>query len=237
MQKLRNLVLRLGVVALAALVAVAASAGHHEKSEQKKAPQAAAAGKKGVEAIEAFIATKSIDTAANNWKMRLPKPPQVEFDEGQKIFWNLTTNQGDIKVQLMPEVAPMHVSSTVYLTTLGFYDDTVFHRVIPGFMAQGGDPLGRGSGGPGYQYDGEFDPDVKHDKGGLLSMANRGPGTDGSQFFLTFTATPWLDGKHTIFGKVVKGKGTLKKLEARGSKPQGRPTEPLFLEKATITLE
>jgi cyclophilin family peptidyl-prolyl cis-trans isomerase len=161
----------------------------------------------------------------------------VEFDPKQKIYWNLTTSQGDIKIRLMPGVAPMHVSSTIYLTTLGFYDNTRFHRVIPGFMAQGGDPLGRGTAGPGYQYDGEFDPKVKHDRGGLLSMANRGPGTDGSQFFLTFVPTPHLDGKHTIFGEVVKGKGTLKKLEARGSRGQGRPTEPLFLEKATITVE
>jgi len=239
MQKIRNVVQRLGIGALVCLVAVAAAAAHHEKaeSEKKEAAPAEASGKTGVEAIEAFIASKSIGTEANNWKLRLPKPPQVAFDLKQKIYWNLTTNQGDIKIRLMPEVAPMHVSSTIYLTTLGFYDDTTFHRVIPGFMAQGGDPLGRGSGGPGYQYDGEFDPNVKHNKGGLLSMANRGPGTDGSQFFLTFVPTPHLDGKHTIFGEVVKGKGTLKKLEARGSRGRGKPTEPLFLEKATITVE
>ena len=222
---------------LASILAGATLAGHHEQGESHEHPAAAEEGDlKGVAAIEAFIAEKQVSTASNNWKIRLPKPPKVEFDPDEKIFWNLTTNVGDIKVRLWPDKAPMHVSSTIYLTTLGFYDDTLFHRVIPQFMAQGGDPLGRGTGGPGYQYDGEFDSGVKHDKPGLLSMANRGPGTDGSQFFLTFRATPWLDGKHTLFGQVVKGKGTLKKLEARGTR-SGKPTERLVLEKATITVE
>jgi cyclophilin family peptidyl-prolyl cis-trans isomerase len=143
---------------------------------------------------------------------------------------------GSLKVKLDPKVAPMHVTSTIYLTELGFYDGTKFHRVITGFMAQGGDPLGRGSGGPGYQYAGEFDPKLKHDKPGLLSMANAGPNTDGSQFFLTFVATPWLDGKHTLFGEVVEGMGTLKELERRGS-PAGATREELLLRKARITVE
>ena len=223
------------IALLVALAAGAGLAGHHEKGENKQL-EPGKSGFMGVAAIEAFIAEKKISTDTNNWKIRLPKPPQVAFDPNQKIFWNLTTSLGEIRVRLWPEVAPMHVSSTIYLTTLGFYDDTLFHRVIPQFMAQGGDPLGRGTGGPGYQYDGEFDPNVKHDRPGLLSMANRGPGTDGSQFFLTFAATPWLDGKHTLFGKVVKGKGTLEKMEARGSR-NGRTSERIVLEKATITVE
>ena len=127
------------------------------------------------------------------------------------------------------------MTSTVYLTTLGFYDDVVFHRVIPEFMAQGGDPTGTGRGGPGYQYAGEFSPKVVHDRGGLLSMANAGPGTDGSQFFLTFAATPWLDGKHTIFGELASGMETLKKLAAKGTR-DGRPTAKLVIQKATIEI-
>jgi cyclophilin family peptidyl-prolyl cis-trans isomerase len=111
-----------------------------------------------------------------------------------------------------------------------------FHRVIDGFMAQGGDPLGNGTGGPGYSYDGEFDKAVKHDAPGKLSMANRGPGTDGSQFFLTFVATPHLDGKHTIFGEVAEGMGTVRELEKRGSRG-GKTTEPLMIERATISVE
>jgi len=191
-----------------------------------------------LKACESFIAGQKIDLSApaGSWKYKLPKPPQFDFDPEETIFWNLKTNKGDIKVKLMPEVAPMHVSSTVYLTFLGFYDGISFHRVIPDFMAQGGCPLGNGTGGPGYKYAGEFDPKVKHDRPGLLSMANAGPSTDGSQFFLTFAATPWLDGKHTIFGEVVEGMDTMKVLESLGT-PPGTPKEKLLIEKATIEVK
>jgi cyclophilin family peptidyl-prolyl cis-trans isomerase len=130
----------------------------------------------------------------------------------------------------------MHASSTIYLSRLGFYDGLKFHRVINGFMAQGGCPLGTGTGGPAYKYDGEFDRNTRHDRPGLLSMANAGPGTDGSQFFLTFVPTPHLDGKHTIFGEVVEGADTLKALEKRGSR-SGATTEPLVMNKTTIEVE
>ena len=189
-----------------------------------------------VGAIDAFIGEAAIDRAKPRWKNGLPKPPQVEFDSDKTYFWYLDTNVGRIKVKLMPEVAPMHVSSTVYLTRLGFYDEVLFHRVIPRFMAQGGDPNGTGRGGPGYNYAGEFDPAVRHDRPGLLSMANAGPGTDGSQFFLTFVPTPHLDGKHTIFGEVVEGKDTLAALEARGSRG-GRTQEKMVINKATVDVE
>jgi cyclophilin family peptidyl-prolyl cis-trans isomerase len=206
------------------------SAGSNEADLQEKEELMSLA------AIEAFIAEQNIDTSGSSWKTKLPKPPMASFGEDETIYWMLETNVGDIKIELLPQVAPMHVTSTIYLTKLGFYDDVVFHRVIDGFMAQGGDPLGRGTGGPGYQYDGEFDPSVRHDKPGLLSMANAGPGTDGSQFFLTFVPTPHLDGKHTIFGVVVDGMDTVKALEARGSR-SGRTTEPLQIETATIVVE
>ena len=136
--------------------------------------------------------------------------------------------------------APMHVSSTLYLTRLGFYDGTRFHRVIQGFMAQGGDPKGNGSGGPGYKYGGEFHPAAKHDQGGTLSMANAGPRTDGSQFFLTFKATPALDGRHTVFGRVEDpdSLATLKKIESLGApRDPGRPQREIRLEQATILIE
>jgi cyclophilin family peptidyl-prolyl cis-trans isomerase len=185
--------------------------------------------------IDKFIAEKKIDTAKSGWKTSVPKPPKLTFTAGKKYQWVLQTNKGTITVTLLPDVAPMHVSSTIYLTRLGFYDGLPFHRVITGFMAQGGDPLGNGTGGPGFEYDGEFSPSVKHDKPGKLSMANRGPGTDGSQFFLTFVPTPWLDGKHSIFGEVTGGMDVLKKLEAAGSQG-GAPKEPLAIEKAIITV-
>jgi cyclophilin family peptidyl-prolyl cis-trans isomerase len=148
----------------------------------------------------------------------------------------MVTNKGPIVIRFMPATAPMHVTNFIYLTKLGFYDGLSFHRVITGFMAQGGDPLGNGMGGPGYAFAGEFAPNVKHDKPGLLSMANAGPNTDGSQFFLTFVATPWLDGKHTLFGEVVEGMDVMKKLEAAGSQ-SGKTSEPLKIEKVTIEVK
>jgi cyclophilin family peptidyl-prolyl cis-trans isomerase len=141
-----------------------------------------------------------------------------------------------MKITLKPDVAPMHVSSTIYLTRLGFYDGLTFHRVIPKFMAQGGDPLGTGTGGPGYRYDGEFAPDAKHDKRGTLSMAHAGPGTDGSQFFITFGPTPHLDQRHTVFGEVTDGVAVLDKIEAAGS-ASGATSEPITIVKATIVVE
>jgi cyclophilin family peptidyl-prolyl cis-trans isomerase len=189
-----------------------------------------------IAAIDEFITSESVDKSASGWKTKLNKPPQVEFSDGKTYYWTLKTNVGDIKIKLFPQVAPMHVSSTIYLARLGFYDDVIFHRVISGFMAQGGDPLGRGTGGPGYKYEGEFSDSVKHDKPGILSMANAGPGTDGSQFFLTFVATPHLDGKHTIFGEIVEGMDTVRALEQRGSR-SGRPSETLTIEKAEIVVE
>ncbi|MGB2807707.1 MAG: peptidylprolyl isomerase [Sedimentisphaerales bacterium] len=170
---------------------------------------------------------------ANAWKLKLKKPELMKFDSGKDYFWILETNKGTIRIKLMPDVAPMHVTSTIFLTKKGFYDGIAFHRVIPGFMAQGGCPLGTGRGGPGYKYTGEFKPNVKHDRPYLLSMANAGPGTDGSQFFLTFKATPWLDGKHTIFGEIVSGQDVMKKLEAAGG-PGGKPKEKLVITKGRI---
>ncbi len=186
-------------------------------------------------AIDKQIADAKIDKTNANWKSRLPKPTKVPFTSGKKYIWVLDTNKGVIEVQLLPDAAPMHVTSTIYLTDLGFYDGVIFHRVIPEFMAQGGDPTGSGRGGPGYQYDGEFGG-AKHSKPGMLSMANAGPGTDGSQFFLTFVATPFLDGKHTVFGEVTKGMDTVKTLEKAGS-PSGTTKEKLEIKKATIRVE
>jgi cyclophilin family peptidyl-prolyl cis-trans isomerase len=191
-------------------------------------------------ALDKFIAEQKaggkINTDKPGWKTSLPKPPKATFDKDTEYYWIIETNKGTIKVKLMPAVAPMHVSSTIYLARLGFYDGLSFHRVITEFMAQGGCPLGTGTGGPGYKYDGEYDRNVTHNRPFLLSMANAGPGTDGSQFFLTFVPTRWLDGKHTIFGEVVEGTEVVKKLEAAGSE-SGRTTEPLNMKKTTIEVK
>ena len=186
--------------------------------------------------IEKFIATQKIDKTKDDWKTQLKEPQLLTFSADKQYLWDLTTNKGLLTIKLLPDVAPMHVSSTIYLTQLGFYDGLSFHRVIPGFMAQGGDPLGNGTGNPGYKYAGEFVEGVSHDKPGLLSMANAGPGTDGSQFFITFKKTPFLDGKHTIFGEVVEGlETTLKTIEELGSR-RGKTAEPLMITQAKIRI-
>ncbi len=132
---------------------------------------------------------------------------------GDGLFARITTNRGEIVLRLEFQKTPLTVCNFVALaegtmTTAGnkpYFDGLTFHRVIPNFMIQGGDPLGTGAGGPGYRFPDEIDPSLKHDGPGVLSMANAGPGTNGSQFFITHVETPWLDGKHTVFGKVVEG--------------------------------
>ena len=182
-------------------------------------------------------ATKTvIDKSDPHWKTQLSMPPLLTFDKSKNYLWELQTTQGNLTIQLFTDSAPMHVSSTIYLTELGFYDDLTFHRVIPGFMAQGGDPVGNGTGNPGYQYDGEFEGKIGHSEAGMLSMANSGPGTDGSQFFITFIPTPFLDGKHTVFGKVISDvDNSLAKIEALGSR-RGRTTEEVKILKASIRI-
>jgi peptidyl-prolyl cis-trans isomerase B (cyclophilin B) len=192
--------------------------------------------KGAIETIDEFIAAQSIDKSNPRWKTTLPRPPKLTFDPGQTYFWKLDTTAGSLKIKLMTRVAPMHVSSTIYLSRLGFYDDLTFHRIITGFMAQGGDPLGNGRGGPGYKYKGEFAPRAKHDRPGLLSMANAGPGTDGSQFFITFAPTPHLNGRHTLFGEAIGGEETLRALESRGSRG-GKPTSSVVIRSARIEVE
>ncbi len=186
-----------------------------------------------LQACTEYIEKSGIDTSSKGWRTSLSLPPTFEFDPSKTYYWNIETNIGSMKVKLLPGVAPQHASSTMFLAMLGFYDGLRFHRVIDGFMAQGGCPLGTGTGGPGYKYAGEFDNSVRHNRPGLLSMANAGPNTDGSQFFLTFVPTPHLDGKHTIFGEVVEGTDTLQGLEQRGSR-SGATTEPLSMTKTTI---
>ena len=115
----------------------------------------------------------------------------------------INTSKGAIRVQLFPDEAPLTVLNFLNLATRGFYDALLFHRVIPDFMIQAGCPLGTGTGGPGYRFPDEFSPKQRHDKPGVLSMANAGPGTNGSQFFITHVPTPWLNGKHSVFGQVL----------------------------------
>ena len=183
--------------------------------------------------IEDLLAQASVDQSNPRWRLSVPAPEVATFEADKQYRITMETSEGTVVIRMMPEVAPMHVTSFLYLAKLGYFDGLAFHRVIPGFMAQGGCPLGSGTGGPGYQFGGEFDPSVRHDRPGLLSMANAGPGTDGSQFFLTFVATPWLDGKHTIFGEVVEGQETLARLESLGT-DSGRPTQDVKINRVVL---
>lgn len=137
--------------------------------------------------------------------------PRTSAQAQENLMVTIETTKGNIEIQLFPDKAPLTVANFVNLAERGYYDGLKFHRVIPDFMIQGGDPLGTGSGGPGYEFADEFS-DLKHSGPGILSMANRGPGTNGSQFFITHKETPWLDGKHTVFGKVTKGQDVVDRI-------------------------
>jgi peptidyl-prolyl cis-trans isomerase A (cyclophilin A) len=145
------------------------------------------------------------------------------------------TNLGSFTIELQEDRAPRTTKNFIDLAEKGFYDGVFFHRVIKDFMIQGGDPTGTGRGGPGYQIKDEFHPELKHTGPGILSMANAGPNSGGSQFFITLAATPWLDGKHAVFGKVTHG---MEVVEAIGSTPTSagdRPLEDVVMESVTIT--
>ncbi len=193
---------------------------------------------KVIVAIDKFLASRSIDTKRDEWRGSLSAPPPQTYDPARQYQWHLQTTKGELVVRLRTDVAPMHVTSAIYLTRAGYYDGLVFHRVIQGFMAQGGCPRGDGTGGPGYFLDGECDPKAKHDKPGILSTANTGqPKSDGSQFFLTFGPTPHLDGKHTVFGEVVDGAAVLQAIEAVGSgDDSGTPSEKVAIQRAWVTV-
>jgi peptidyl-prolyl cis-trans isomerase A (cyclophilin A) len=147
----------------------------------------------------------------------------------------IDTKFGKIELKFFPDVAPNHVNNFIDLAKKGFYDGTIFHRVIPGFMIQGGDPLGRGTGGPGYRFADEFHPELRHGKAGILSMANAGPNTNGSQFFITLAPTPHLDNRHSVFGEVVQGQEVV---AAIGNLPRGasdRPVKDVVLQEVTVS--
>ena len=144
-------------------------------------------------------AIDKIDPALINMAMET-----ASYDNDINI--TIETNKGDINMVLYATKTPKTVCNFVELAKTGYYDGLLFHRVIPDFMVQGGCPMGRGTGGPGYQFEDEFVPELQHDSPGILSMANAGPGTNGSQFFITHLATPWLDGNHTVFGKIIDEK-------------------------------
>ncbi len=154
----------------------------------------------------------------------------VASASAEKLSAEIETSRGKIEIELTPDKTPVTVANFVNLAQKGFYNGVTFHRIIPNFMVQGGDPTATGSGGPGYKFEDEFDSSLKHDTPGVLSMANSGPGTNGSQFFITHVPTPWLDGKHSVFGKVISGQKVVDTLK------QGDKIEKITIKGDTTTL-
>jgi cyclophilin family peptidyl-prolyl cis-trans isomerase len=151
-------------------------------------------------------------------------PPKMEIDPKKSYSAILDTDQGKITLKLFADRTPITVNNFVFLARQGFYNGTIFHRVISDFMAQGGDPTGTGTGGPGYRFKDEFISSLRHDRAGILSMANAGPNTNGSQFFITHLATPWLDNKHSIFGQVTEGMQVLLSIPPRDPSKRDSPS-------------
>lgn len=158
--------------------------------------------------------------------------PAMQIDPQKKYKARMETDNGAMVIELFADKTPKTVNNFVFLAREGFYDGVIFHRVINDFMAQGGDPTGTGMGGPGYKFEDEFHPSLRHDKRGILSMANAGPNTNGSQFFITHRATPHLDNRHSVFGQVVEGLDVLMSIPARD--PNNRSAPAVKILRVTI---
>lgn len=202
----------------------------------------------GVLFLLLFVLTACHDTTKNETdnkpietkedKLMSELQENVKLDDNQKLVAVIETNMGTMEVELFPEKAPKTVMNFVGLAKKDYYDGIIFHRVIEDFMIQGGDPTGTGRGGEsvyGGTFEDEFHPELRHDGAGVLSMANAGPGTNGSQFFITLKATPWLDGRHSVFGKLIDGEDVLEKIgSAETTKPFDKPVEDVVMQNVTI---
>lgn len=182
-----------------------------------------------------FLGCGNVQSSENDVDLNVES--ELDMGSSNNPIVVFETNQGDIEIELWPEVAPKTVENMTGLVEKGYYDGIIFHRVIKNFMIQGGDPTGTGRGGQslwGGKFEDEVTPDVKFDRKGLLAMANAGPGTNGSQFFITTAVTPWLHMKHTIFGEVVDGYDVVSKIENTQTLPGDRPAQEQKIIKAYI---
>ena len=168
------------------------------------------------------------------WLLGVGSMASAAHGESARPRATIETTKGAIVVELYSDKAPKTVEKFVTLAKKGFYDGIIFHRVIPNFMIQTGDPTGTGTGGPGYTFADEIAPDVKHDAPGVVSMANAGPNTNGSQFFITLVPTPWLDGRHAIFGHVIQGQDVVDAIAAASRNAQDKPLQDIKMIKVTI---
>ena len=159
----------------------------------------------------------------------------MSIDPSSGYTAKIKTNKGNIVIELFPASAPKTVNNFVFLANEGFYNGIIFHRVIPNFMIQGGDPTGTGTSGPGYKFEDEIDPKLGFEKPGILAMANSGPNTNGSQFFITTVPTPFLNGNHTIFGKVLEGQDVADAISTVPAAQGNKPNQPVVIQGIEIT--
>ena len=193
----------------------------------------------GIAACSTDDSQNSVETKNEKINLEGEKVKELlTLEENQKLVAKINTTMGEIEIQLFPDKAPKTVENFVGLATQNYYDGIIFHRVIEQFMIQGGDPTGSGSGGNSYfggSFEDEFNNDLTHNGPGILSMANAGPNTNGSQFFITLVPTPWLDGKHSIFGKVTGGLDVVEAIgKVETSKPFDKPMKDIVMNKVVI---
>ena len=181
----------------------------------------------------ASSANQSKQSAGSSKKYAVP--PQMSIDSSAGYTAKIKTNKGNIVIELFPASAPKTVNNFVFLANEGFYNGIIFHRVIPNFMIQGGDPTGTGTSGPGYNFEDEIDPKLGFEKPGILAMANSGPNTNGSQFFITTASTPHLNGNHTIFGKVLEGQDVADTISIVPAGRGNKPNQPVVIQGIEIT--
>jgi cyclophilin family peptidyl-prolyl cis-trans isomerase len=224
-QRLRRIYTILGIVGL---VVIAAATFAIVRSNLADEPVEATG-----TVIESDRALAALDPQERNGYF--DQAPGMVIDTDANYEAVIETPKGAMRVKLFADLAPETVNNFVFLANQGFYDGTTFHRVLEDFMAQAGDPSGTGSGGPGYQFGDETDNGLTFDKPGLLAMANAGPGTNGSQFFITYEPTPWLDGGHTIFGELIEGQDVLDSIRLRDPQRDPEPgdlIEAIIIEKS-----
>jgi len=186
------------------------------------------------EVLSDNVSCDDVEKIISGSGIKAPTKTEAACVKGLTQTITFATSKGDIKVKLFADKAPLTVLNFLRLSSNGFYDGLIFHRVIKSFMIQGGDPLGNGTGGPDYQFEDEFDSSLRFDKPGMLAMANSGPGTNGSQFFITTIQTPWLNDAHTIFGEVVEGMDVLTTIENVATGPMDKPLEDVKINEVIV---
>lgn len=200
----------------------------------------ACASNQAKEPVQASAVCSTCQASAQTAIAAAPVQPAAQIQtetakkEEETVKVQIETTMGVIEAELFAKEAPKTVDNFVKLAEKGFYNGIIFHRVIPDFMIQTGDPTGTGMGGPGYQFEDEFSPKLRHDTAGILSMANAGPNTNGSQFFITVAATPWLDNRHAIFGRVTKGLEVAEQISMVNRDRRDKPVKEIKMTKVTI---